>query len=216
VIVWEWSKMKNYAWENESIINYYSGLVERYGISPQSLDWGSEKTQKLRFSILTQIDNLNKQKILDLGCGQGDLLYYLKNNNIECSYTGYDITPRMIEVAKKRFPEAQLEVKDILDELNPLTSLPQFDYVLASGLFYLRKIEPLFYLKTIVNRMFLLCNKGVAFNSLSDCSAHKNTGEFYAKPAEILSICLELTPYVVLRHEYLSNDFTVYLYKKSL
>jgi hypothetical protein len=38
-------------------------------------------------------------------------------------------------------------------------------------------------------------------------------GEFYADPVEIVRFCRSLTPWVVLRHDYLAHDFTVYLYR---
>jgi len=42
-------------------------------------------------------------KILDVGCGNGRLLKVLKNKNIK--YTGIDISKRLIEIAKKNYPQ---------------------------------------------------------------------------------------------------------------
>lgn len=196
--------------DNEHIVTFYSRLVEKHKFAPQALDWGSQKSQEQRFSVLIQIDQLDGMTILDLGCGLADLLSYLQRNHINVNYTGYDITPAMIESACQRFPHAQLEVRDLMAQSD---CQPQFDYVLASGIFYLRQVEPMTYLELMVRRMFALCRKGVAFNTLSALAPQHNPGEFYADPAQVLTMCLKITPYVVIRHDYLPHDFTVYLYR---
>ena len=91
--------------DDNHIIQYYSQLTNQHGISPHAVDWGSRESQRLRFDILTQIGNLNNRTLLDLGCGQADLFAYLQSNNIKSKYTGYDLTPKMIKVAKEKFPE---------------------------------------------------------------------------------------------------------------
>jgi len=68
-------------------------------------------------------------------------------------------------------------------------------------------------MKNLVERMFSLCTSAVAFNSLSAWCADKDEGEFYADPFRTVNFCRELTPWVSLRHDYHSRDFTVYLYK---
>ena len=39
------------------------------------------------------------EKVLDIGCGPGDILEYLP----DVKYTGFDLSPEYIEAAKKRF-----------------------------------------------------------------------------------------------------------------
>lgn len=206
--------MRTDSWELESdrIISLYSYLVKKHGIDIQALDWGNPKSQELRFAILQAIGKLNEASILDVGCGTADFLCYLQKRNINVKYTGYDITPAMVEYARHRFPNVNLEVRDLLTETDTLS---RFDYVLASGIFYLRKLEPMIYLETMIHRMFSLCRYGVAFNTLSSLAPQKTANEFYADPAEVLAICLKVTPQVVLRHDYLPHDFTVYLYKEK-
>jgi SAM-dependent methyltransferase len=198
--------------DNNRITNFYSDLIKQHGICPQAVDWGSKVSQELRFEVLTRIDNLNGKSILDVGCGLGDLLNYLQNRSTEVDYTGYDITPRMIEVSQKRFPHANFQVSDLLAETDVQ---PQFDYVFASGIFYLRQVEGIGYLGAMVRKMFSLCRKGIAFNTLSILALNRNHDEFYADPSQVLTMCLEITPSVILRHDYLPHDFTVYLYKKE-
>jgi len=78
-----------------------------------------------------------KSKVLDVGCGLGDLYMWLKKNKIEVDYLGIDITAKMILKAKKKYPEASFKICDLMD--NP-HSLDRVDFVLSSGIFN-RKIK---------------------------------------------------------------------------
>lgn len=198
--------------ENERITEFYSKLVNNHGAKLQALDWGSQKSQELRFSILTQINKLDNASVLDVGCGLADLLEYLKSRGINVDYTGYDLTPEMIDSARQRFPYAHLEIRDLMAESK---LKEQFDYVLASGIFYLRQVDPMAYLELMVRQMFTLCRRGIAFNTLSVLASEQNPDEFYADPERVLAMCLKITPRVVIRHDYLPHDFTVYLYKEE-
>lgn len=51
-------------------------------------------------------------KVLDLGCGNGRLLQALKDKNVE--YIGVDNSEELIKEAKKKSPEADFRVVDIL------------------------------------------------------------------------------------------------------
>lgn len=52
-------------------------------------------------------------KILDVGCGNGRLLELLKDKKI--SYTGVDVSEKLIEVAKKKYPQNNFLVADNLN-----------------------------------------------------------------------------------------------------
>jgi len=200
------------AWtvDNNHIVEFYSDLVEKHGAAPQALDWGSLAAQEKRFAALAQIGSLEGRSVLDVGCGLADLWGYLQRQGLNVDYTGYDLTPAMIERAKQRYPSVRLEVRNLLDEPEPPS---RFDYVLASGIFYLRRVNPMAYLETMARRMFALSRLGVAFNTLSVKALQQTPGEFYADPEAVRSLCLKIAPRVVIREDYLPHDFTVYLYK---
>jgi len=52
-----------------------------------------------------------KDKVLDLGCGNGRLYQILKENQVD--YTGLDISEELIYIAKNKYPEADFIVGDI-------------------------------------------------------------------------------------------------------
>ena len=57
------------------------------------------KGDKIRKKILTSNIKKKNPKILDIGCGLGDSLEYIKNP----LYFGYDISKEYIEYAKRKY-----------------------------------------------------------------------------------------------------------------
>ncbi len=53
------------------------------------------------------------ERVLDLGCGNGRFYQVMKDKNID--YIGVDISEKLIEIAKKRFPKAKFQVADALN-----------------------------------------------------------------------------------------------------
>lgn len=198
--------------DDRKIARYFGELVEKYGNDVRSLDWGSVGSQTLRFSVLAGVGPLEGASVLDVGCGLGDFYGWLTENHIAVDYTGFDITPGMIDRARQRFPSARFEVAGVLD-----VSLPEasFDYVFCSGIFNFRELQPFDFLREVTTKMFRLSRKAIAFNSLSGWTERRDGTEFHADPLETVAFCRSLSPSLTLRHDYHPRDFTVYVYKKE-
>jgi Trans-aconitate methyltransferase len=196
----------------EKNIEFYSSLLDKHGLNPQSLNWGSQQSQETRFKILAGIAELKNQSILDVGCGLGDFYNWLKVEEKDTVYHGIDITPKMIETASARFPGVRFDIGTVED----IVEDESYDFVFASGIFYLVENEPYSFMKKTILKMLSISKKGIAFNSLSAWADSKTKGEFYASPGETLEYCKTLSPYVVLRHDYHPADFTVYIYKNRI
>lgn len=194
----------------KALVKFYEEKVIRYKDDVRSLAWGSRKSQHKRFEILSEIGRLEGSLILDVGCGLGDFYNWLlkKYNNI--SYTGIDITPSMIEIAKKKYPKTTFKVQNIL-ELNSDKS--KYDYIFASGIFNRRIKNHEKFVRDNIIKMFELCCKGAAFNIMSTKADFMEKKEYYAEAGKMLDFCLSLTRNVILRHDYMPHDFTVYMYK---
>jgi trans-aconitate methyltransferase len=54
-----------------------------------------------------------RAKILEIGCGPGNITRYLLSARPDFDITGIDIAPTMIELAKKNTPAASFEIMDI-------------------------------------------------------------------------------------------------------
>lgn len=198
--------------DRERILRYYDRLREEHGATVNALDWGSAGSQARRFEVLTAIGDLRGTTILDVGCGFSDLLTFLTSRGDRVRYTGVDLNPRTVDEARRRHPTAEFHAGDIVTlDLAPRS----FDYVISSGIFYLRQADPYAFMHEAAARMFALARRGVAFNTLSARGGPPAEGEFRADPDRVLSMCFEITPLVALRHDYFPHDFTVYLRHQS-
>ena len=187
----------------------YTRLLNRHGISYKSLNWGSHESQQVRFQVLAAVGDLNGKEILDVGCGLCDFYRYVDERYMNVSYQGVDITEAMVSGSLQRFPALQIQCRDIVNE--PFTT--EFDYVFASGIFYLLDRPEQAY--RIIREMYRIAKRGVAFNSLSGWAGRQDEGELYLDPGEMVNFCHSLTGRLVLRHDYLPHDFTMYLYKEA-
>ncbi|MBW8000465.1 MAG: class I SAM-dependent methyltransferase [Planctomycetes bacterium] len=203
--------MKN-TFDKKLIHNYYNNLVDKHGPDTKSLGWSGTKSQHKRFEILCGVGELSGKQVLDVGCGMADLYDYLIMQGVNADYTGVDITPRMIELAKSKHPELNLELLDIL-EIADVSA--QYDYVVASGIFNLKIDRHEEFVYSVIQRMFDLCKTAIAFNIQSSCSDTYDDGEFYANPSELLDYCLNISRRVVFRHDYMPHDLTIYIYREN-
>jgi SAM-dependent methyltransferase len=198
--------------DDENTIRYFTDLVAQNGIDPRSLDWGSRESQHLRFSVLAGIGSLQGAHVLDVGCGLGDFYEWLREQGYECDYHGIDITTAMISTARERFPDVRFDIGTLTGEME--IAVGEYDYVLASGIFYRRQMSAEGFMHRMLGAMYAHSRRGIAFNSLSLWAPDQETGEFYADPLATLEFCRTLTPWVVLRHDYHLRDFTIYLYRE--
>lgn len=197
---------------NKRNINFFTDLVKKHKSNYKSVNWGSIESQELRFKKLIEIGNLEKKSILDVGCGTGDMFSYIQKKKINVEYNGVDITPKMIELCKERFPQNKNQFKCI-DILTLDNASMQYDYVLASGIFYLLIEDPLDIALELIHKMFSFSRKGLAFNSLSSWSKKSEDTEFYMDPIELLQLLKNHYSKMVFIHNYHPSDFTFYLYK---
>ncbi len=183
----------------------YRRLYERHGLSHRALHWMNAENQQRRFEVLFSIGDLQGARVMDLGCGLGDLLAFLLERGIDCDYCGYDVVPEFIQQARRRFPGACFE------ERNILTRPPQerFDYVLASGLF---AFGTRLFFDEMLRAAYAQCDRALAFN------LHLPRGEdgrfLDLSIPEARAICQRLQPKKLTIHQdYLPSDVTFVLYK---
>ncbi len=193
------------------IARLYENLIERYGHDPRACDYGRAESQQVKFAVLAQVMSLQGKRVLDVGCGFADFADYLSAYKGELTYEGIDITPRMIKEANELRPHLSLRVLDILieDPVGP------YDLVTANGIFYLLGENAYLRMQQLISRMYELSSTAVAFNSLSAWAPHKDPGEFYADPLATVEFCRSLTPWVIMRHDYMPHDFTIYMYREA-
>lgn len=184
----------------------YFESVTDYPHDYRGVKWSSAESQFIRFKLLCEIaDNIFNSRILDVGCGLGHMVDYLKSNHFSGSYKGIDIVDQMIVLASKRHPTFHFETNDI-DSI----AIDEHDYVLASGIFALTTANQV---KDLIPELFERAKMGLAFNCLSSRADDKEDGMHYQIPGDIFHFCKKLTHKVKLREDYLQHDFTIYMYK---
>ena len=81
--------------------------------------------------------------------------------------------------------------------------------------FLLEKGDTGDYVRAMLQRMFELAEKGIAANFLSTYVDYRKPEANHGDPAEIFRFLMSLTPRVVLRHDYMPYQFTVYAYRDA-
>lgn len=197
--------------EEKDAIKRYENRLKKFGDDLRVLGWRTKKTQFLRFEILSQIADLDGASVLDVGCGFGDIIEYFNKKNLKVDYTGWDVSRRLIEIAKQKFPNHNFEVIDV----RTAKSKEKFDYVLSSGILNFKISDNYDYAKKVIKKCFRLCRRGVAINMMSDYVDFKADDLFYYSPEKIYAFSKSLTRRVALRSDYMPFEFTVYLYNND-
>lgn len=193
----------------EYIISFFSSNLSLHGDRPEAVRW-TKTGQILHYQCLLDIGDIKGKKILDFGCGKGDFYEFLKNKGIEVNYTGYDINEKLITVASNKYPECKFDVFDIDKE-----DLPEdFDYIFLCGVFNLRVEGIEQTIKDILVKLFRHCRVALAYNGISAHNPKKDFELHYSYPEDLLQFALKkLSPYVSIRHDRMSYDFAMFIYK---
>jgi ubiquinone/menaquinone biosynthesis C-methylase UbiE len=193
----------------KQLLSFFNHHLDKFGDCPEALRW-TPKGQLKRFHTLLDIaPELNNKKILDYGCGTGDFYRFLRRRGITTQYTGVDINENFINLAKKKFPECRFKVMSIDEE-----SLEEyFDYIFICGVFNLKIPGVQQDTRNALLTLFRYCNKGLALNALSSHAPSKDPELNYTSPEEMVKFAIEnLSPSVVLHHDRVENDFTLFVY----
>lgn len=189
------------------VANHYEPLLNKYSEGYEILDWESLDSQIKRFEVLTDNVNLTGKKLLDIGCGTGDLFAYLRKMNLNENYYGIDILPKMIDRANKLHPEGKFFAGDIF--MDSPFSKNQFDTIFCSGIFNLNMGDNEAFLKKSLPVFFAHAKEKVVFNLL-DPGHFVHTDKYYFfNQKEVLHILREYTDNAIAITGYIPNDFTI-------
>jgi 2-polyprenyl-3-methyl-5-hydroxy-6-metoxy-1,4-benzoquinol methylase len=193
--------------EKQKLIERYNERLKKYGYDPRTIGWLKGR-QPIRFKILSEIGDLSNCSILDVGCGFGDLYGFLTKRGLTIEYTGVDINPTLIEIAKNIYPHVQFEVKDFQED-----DMGEFDWVFSSGVFNFRLPDNESFIQTMLKKMFGMCKKGIAADFLSSYVEFRNEDAYYTCPEDVFRVCKTLSRRATLRHDYMPFEFCVYIYR---
>lgn len=172
----------------------------------------SARSQWYRFEMFARYHEIVGASVLDVGCGVGDFYSYLRSVAPSTAYTGVDLSAVMVERCKQRFPNAKFEACDLLT----WPADRRWDYVTAFAVHNIRVPGAKELLHDLTARQFELCNQATHLSLLTDRFSGFGNDILPWDPAEVLRMALQITPWVVLRHNYLPHDFSITLYRSPL
>ena len=196
----------------QKVTQVYQDEFNKYGYGRESVMW-PKGGQYAHFNVKFEIGNLQNARILDVGCGFGHMLDYLQALGIQAHYTGIDICPEFIDVARQRHPNADFRLLNILDDGIGET----WDWVFLVGSLNYATDKSVWwrYVKNTMKRMYALCTRGVAVDFLSSYVDFQKENAFHVRPEKVFSFAKTITRRVALRHDYVAYNFTVYLYRNQ-
>jgi SAM-dependent methyltransferase len=199
--------------DRQDYIARYEGRLKRFGYSPESLGWGRHGRQEVRFSVLADYALCNRTvSILDVGCGFADLYDFLRARGWGGIYTGLDIVPGLLQEAHRRHPLLDLHEADITEIGD---SLPQYDVVVASGVFNaeLRAGDNRTHISESLNAMWDRARHHVAVDFLSTIVDFQQEGAWHTDPCWALQLARRFSRRVLLRHDYMPYEFALFVFK---
>lgn len=194
-------------------VTRYEKRLHEYGYSPATLGWGIHGRQEVRFSVLAECAlRMPDLSVLDVGCGFGDLYDFLKKNGWQGRYTGIDIVPGLLAVARERHPGIDVRELDITDES---VTLDLYDFVISSGTFNaaLPSGTNESHVLQALQRMHEHCRYCTCIDFLSSYVDFQKPGAYHTDPGWALAACKRLSRRVLLRHDYMPYEFALFLYR---
>jgi cyclopropane fatty-acyl-phospholipid synthase-like methyltransferase len=150
---------------NNSEYNKYLNNSKRSDI----VAWTVQGSQEKNFNLIKPFIK-NGDTLLDYGCGIGDLISFLKSNNINISdYLGVDINKNFIDLSKKSYPNNNFQ---LIKNVNDIKR--KWDIISCIGVFtwYIGKDD---FVNTI-HKLYNICNKELLITCL-----YGNTYDYYKR-----------------------------------
>ena len=203
----------------QTVSEHYSQKVLKYGSNSIGMDWSSRKNQYLRFVELIRYFNFNNSSIHDLGCGNGEMLSYLKKKKIKYKkYFGSDISDIMIKLCNKKYSNSKKIKFYNIKNKRIKERLPKCDYVVASGIFNIKNNIPKKnwekYFYETIKYMFKKSKKGISFNVLTFDTTFRNPKNFYPSTERLMKFLIQkISKKILINHTYGLWEYTIFIYK---
>jgi SAM-dependent methyltransferase len=196
----------------DAVERYYSAKFDEHGARAEGVDWNSAESQELRFVQLTHLlrGRADAFSINDLGCGYGAFAAYLHEHGFDARYTGYELSPAMLESARASFGDDD-GVRFVEGSV-----LEPADYSVASGIFNVRlgfdDDDWRAYVEATIDDLARASGSGFAFNMLTSYSDpdRRRPDLYYADPGALFDLCeRRYSRHVALLHDYGLWEFTI-------
>jgi SAM-dependent methyltransferase len=199
----------------KDISKVFGHRIRTFGDVPAGVLWKNRKGQKLRFEVLAGIlDDLPPSApvtINDFGCGYGAMYDFLRDlpTMAKITYSGYDISKEMVNTASQRNNDRRATFIKASRIDTPA------DFTFVSGTFNLNlDVDDgpwNTYVKSTLNQLWVMSNKGLAFNMLDKNHPNQEIGLFYANAEEYIDFCRTLSPDVTIIDNYPLDEWTIFI-----
>ena len=198
--------------DKQDTIDRYRARLREHGISPRALGW-RPGSQEIRFRAFLKDAPLSEAKsLIDVGCGFGDLLGELRAMGWKGHYTGIDILPEFIEVARGRNEAGTSWVSGDFQEL--LRDM-KADIVFSSGLFnHSTGPAHLAFVERSLQAMRESCDVFVAADFLS-ATADRRDAELHFMPSAELVRLVGPAKRFVVDHSYMPFEVMLKIWIKD-
>jgi SAM-dependent methyltransferase len=194
-------------------VQRYEKRLEEFGYSPATLGWGAQGRQEVRFSVLSEPAlRMPESSVLDVGCGFCDLYDFLAQHGWRGRYTGVDIVPGLLDVARRRHPDLDVLEIDITDGS---MLVGEYDFVISSGALNatLPSGNNEAHIEAALRSMYQRSRYATCVDFLSSYVDFQKPGAHHTDPGWALAAAKRFTRRVVLRHDYMPYEFSVFLFR---
>lgn len=188
----------------------YDAAIAKASNRHERVLWGDSVKQYYRFSeMLRHVDRCSAS-VLDIGCGNGELLLFLNAHGFTGEYTGVDINEGLLAEARKRYSGGDFRNLDIMSG----APLEIYDYVVMSGLFNVDFGQDERFIHQFVERMFGLCREKVVLNAISSFATTRHEGTYYVDPCDMAKyVAASISGKFEIHHGFVPYNFTFVIHK---
>jgi SAM-dependent methyltransferase len=195
------------------VIRRYEKLFDAHGVSVRAQDAPDDGRQEVRFQVLAEMALQSPEcSVLDVGCGFADLYAFLRERGWHGRYTGVDLVPHHVTIARERHQEIDVRLLDFSEE-HPELGL--HDFVIASGVFSTRlsATDNAEHTRRCLRLMLARSREAIAANFLSSRVDYQKPESWHTDPAWAIGVAQELSRRVLLRHDYMPFEFSLFVYR---
>lgn len=205
------------------IQQHYERTLREHGPNHKGVDWPRPEDLEARFAtqleVLAAAANVTRPVLLDLGCGPGLLLDFLRATDRlgAVEYRGVDISAAMVEAANERWPGYAFEERDILKD--PLADR-SVDVVIANGVLTERvgieRADMVAMAEALVTAAFRAARVGIAFNVMSKHVEWERDDLFHWGFDEVAAfVTRDVSRHVRIRADYGLYEYTFFVWREA-
>jgi SAM-dependent methyltransferase len=197
---------------------YYAGTLAQHGATPRGVDWKDQASHDVRHrQFLRLLADEPEASVLDVGCGYGDFLPFLRAAGHRGRYIGCDVAAPMVEAARRLHGEGP-------DQAFIIGTAPEdaADYAIGSGILnVMRGAGPAawaVHVQSTIAALHAAGRRGFGFNmlSLNSDPERRRPDLHYGDPPAVLADCLaRYGRHVAVLQDYGLWEFTVLVRKPS-